>query len=373
MSTAAAIEPAGPRRRTRVLITACPMYGHVNTLLPLAVAARRAGHEVVVATGPDLAGLVQRQGLTAWPVGPTFDEAGGLPRSPADFAVTGEKRATDLLPRALDWRPDVVVHEETELAGLLLAARGGIRHAVHGLGINASGSWEVYSALVDELGVRHGLPGLAATLRAATFLSICPPSLQPAGTAWPRIRPIRPAFGLPEPGEQLPAAVEALPYPRTVHLTLGTVLGGASALATALAGLRILPVNVVVTVGPGIDPAGLGRQPANVVVERYLPHTLLLPRCDLVVSHGGAGILLGALTHGLPQLVLPQSADQFGNAAAVRAAGAALVLGPDELSAAAVTTAATQLLDRPQFRNRARALAAEIDAMPGPEDVAGQL
>ena len=42
----------------RVLISACPLYGHVNTLLPLARAAQRAGHEVRFATGPDLAGQI---------------------------------------------------------------------------------------------------------------------------------------------------------------------------------------------------------------------------------------------------------------------------------------------------------------------------
>jgi UDP:flavonoid glycosyltransferase YjiC (YdhE family) len=35
----------------RILISAGPMYGHVNSVLPLAEAAQRAGHEVVLATG----------------------------------------------------------------------------------------------------------------------------------------------------------------------------------------------------------------------------------------------------------------------------------------------------------------------------------
>jgi len=39
----------------RILFTACPMVGHVNTLLPLALAAQRAGHTVAVATGGDQA------------------------------------------------------------------------------------------------------------------------------------------------------------------------------------------------------------------------------------------------------------------------------------------------------------------------------
>ena len=38
----------------RVLFTSCPLYGHVLPMLPLIRAAGRAGHDVRVATGPDL-------------------------------------------------------------------------------------------------------------------------------------------------------------------------------------------------------------------------------------------------------------------------------------------------------------------------------
>lgn len=58
----------------RVLTSACPMYGYVNTVLPLALAMQRAGHDVVLATGPDHVGRVGRHGVTAWPVGPTHAE-----------------------------------------------------------------------------------------------------------------------------------------------------------------------------------------------------------------------------------------------------------------------------------------------------------
>ena len=61
------------------------------------------------------------------------------------------------------------------------------------------------------------------------------------------------------------------------------------------AGLRELPISIVVTTGPGTDPDVLGPQPDNVLVVPYVSHALLLPRCDLVVSQVGAGVMLGAL------------------------------------------------------------------------------
>ena len=49
-----------------------------------------------------------------------------------------------------------------------------------------------------------------------------------------------------------------LPYDQTVHLTLGTVFNEAfGVLTAAIAGLQELPVNLVVTTGPGVDPARL--------------------------------------------------------------------------------------------------------------------
>jgi UDP:flavonoid glycosyltransferase YjiC (YdhE family) len=108
----------------------------------------------------------------------------------------------------------------------------------------------------------------------------------------------------------------------------------------------------------------LGPQPAHVVILPYVPHALLLPRCRLVVSQGGAGVMFGALASGLPQLVIPQGAEQFLNAEAAQAAGVALTLPPDEVTPAAVRAAVVRLLDDPAVTAAAMAVRAEIGRMP---------
>lgn len=384
----------------RILFSACPMFGHVNPILPLVLAARDAGHDVVVATGADVVAHLEGRGITTWTVGPSHREAtGGSGVSGgsgtnwlAYFAGTARSRAADLVPRAVDWKPDLVVSEDTELAGPVAAAVTGARQVVHGIGIMPPMQlWAALGPILDDLFERFGTSG---DHRAATYLELCPPSLRqppagppgaatdvagltaatPAGGAagvaageriWSDAVPLRPVAGAPAPGERLPDAVAALPFEQTVHVTLGTVFhDNRSVLHTAIAALSALPVNVVATVGPDVDPTGFGRQPAHVLLASYLPHTLLLPRCSAVVSQGGAGIMFGTFTHGLPHLVLPQGGDQFMNAEAIELAGAGLALHPAEVTGAAVADRVTRLLENPSFATSAAAVRTELAAMP---------
>ena len=257
----------------RILFSAGPLYGHVNTVLPLALAALAAGHETVVATGPALAPQVERHGLTVWPL-PTHEAPGPATDWFAHFVAGARERSAALVARAADWKPDLVVHEETELAGAVAARVTGARHVVHGLGLMPPiGIWQAYAPALEDLFAAHGVPGSATVVRDATYVDICPPALRPPGERiWTRTRPLRPTAGLPGPDDRLPSTIDRLPYDRTVHLTLGTVFHRAGGvLAEAVAGLRTLPVNVVVTTGPGTDPERSGSRPGSRAPARRTP------------------------------------------------------------------------------------------------------
>ena len=137
------------------------MFGHVNTVLPLAIAARDAGHEVVVATGPELVDHVAARGVDVWSVGWSHQASGGRAAlSPEYFIETGRRRAADLLPRALEWSPELVVHEEMELAGAVAAVATGARHAIHGLGVGLPRwVWDGMAPVVAELAGSAGRQG----------------------------------------------------------------------------------------------------------------------------------------------------------------------------------------------------------------------
>lgn len=350
----------------------------------------RAGHDVVIATGPEFVPRLGERGFRTWGVGPTFAESwaertAALPDLdsipperhmeldiPALFGASAVRRANDLVPRAEEWRPDIVIHEPAEFAGAIAARRTGAWHAVHGLGLTPPAPIRtMLEPTMINVYARWGMPDLAAAVFDGPLLDIGPASFWPGGDrAFPRSLPLRPYAGDVQTTDQLPAAVDALPAGDIVYLTLGTVFHDVPDVFRAcLAGLRELPVNVVVTVGPGADPAALGPQPPTVVVEPYIPQALLLPRCRLVISHGGAGTTLGAFGHGLPQLILPQAADQFINAAAAEATGATLTLPPGTVTPEAVQAAVRRLLDDPAFALAAKILQAEIDSMPSAEEV----
>ncbi|MDQ7904434.1 glycosyltransferase [Phytohabitans sp. ZYX-F-186] len=374
----------------RILFSGCPAYGHLHPMLPLARAAARGGHDVAVATGPDLAEHLADRGYETWAVGPTFAESwdernAALPdlaTVPPErhlsldigplFGASAVKRAVDLVPRAQAWRPDLVVHETVEFAGAIAAHRSGAAHVTHGIGVPPPGP--VRAALGSAMGEvyeRWHAPDLPAEVLAAPYLDIAPPALSPLGEpAFDNVVPLRPYPGEILPTDRLPAALAARPTADIAYLTLGTIFHSAPGVFEAcLAGLRDLPLDVVVTVGRDGDPERLGPQPPSVLVERYVPQALLLPRCRLVVSHGGAGTMLGAYAHGIPQLILPQAADQFLNAEVAQAAGAAIALQPGTVTPAAVRAAALRLLGEPGFGTAARALRAQIEATPGVDDV----
>lgn len=98
-----------------------------------------------------------------------------------------------------------------------------------------------------------------------------------------------------------------------------------------------LPVNVIVTTGPDFDTASLNPVRSAVFSAPFLPQAEVLPHCTAVISHAGAGTMLGALCHGLPQLCLPQGTDQPLNTAALVPTGAALALQAGQITPDAVT------------------------------------
>ncbi|HEX2048491.1 MAG TPA: glycosyltransferase [Acidimicrobiales bacterium] len=371
----------------RALCTCVPGYGHFHPMVPVARALLRAGHEVAFATEERFCRRVRAAGFPAFPAGLGPGRVARRTMALPDLAedpwrfgaqmfagVAAPAKVPDLLGVVRQWRPDVVVSDVTDFAGPVAAASADVPHAAHSLGpLFPLELHRVGGELVAPLWHERGLPPPSlGGMFDAVYLDICPPSLQSPAIEEVRAaaRPLRPVPFDAVPGETLPDWADDLaPWP-TVYVTLGTLDNDAPEVFTAVVqGIRDEPVNVVVTVGPDGEPDQLGLQPPNVRVERYVPQSLLLPHCDVVVAHGGSGTTLAALAHGLPLLLLPQGANQFWNAERCADLGVGLRLLPPEVTPGAVRHAVHALLDDPAFRERAGDVQDEIARMPSPADV----
>jgi UDP:flavonoid glycosyltransferase YjiC (YdhE family) len=138
-----------------------------------------------------------------------------------------------------------------------------------------------------------------------------------------------------------------------------------------LAALETLPVRALVTLGPSLDPAEFHPR-ANVVVERFVPHSAVLPASAALVSQCGIGTVMKGLAHGVPLICVPLRADQFDNAARVVARGAGLRL-PAETSPEQIRTAIQPVLGETRFRAGARRMAEGLAGENGVETAADEL
>jgi UDP:flavonoid glycosyltransferase YjiC (YdhE family) len=232
-------------------------------------------------------------------------------------------------------------------------------------------------------------------LRAAPYLTAMPEALEdPEVPLPPRTLRFRVA-DVPEPS---PPSGEPLVYVSFGSVTAGAHLPFYPALyRAAIEALAPLsrpeaspplrsPARFLLTVGEARDHGELGPLPDNVQVERWAPQDEVLARAAAVVTHGGHGSTLGALAHGVPQVVLPLfSVDQWFNAAALARAGAGVALGaaerhtrraidlPSEATLAALRAAVEHVLADPGPRRAAARIAAEMRALPPVEDAPAAL
>jgi UDP:flavonoid glycosyltransferase YjiC (YdhE family) len=291
------------------------------------------------------------------------------------FARRGAQQRVPLsLELGSKWQPDVLVCDETDFGSMVAAEILKLPYA--SVLVIAAGSFvrkEVVGEALNELRAEHELPPDPdlEMLRRYLVLSPFPPSFRDPAFPLP---PTAYSFRPPAPrdvGKTLPVWEAQLPGSPIVYFTLGTVFNMESGdlFSRVLSGLLKLPINIVATVGPYIDPRELGPQPAHVHIERYIPQEAVLPRCDVVVSHGGSGSVSGALAYGRPMVLIPMGADQPLNAARCVQLGLGQTLDPVAATPDSVAAAVSEVLAEPGYRQAAESMRAEFAALPGPDSI----
>ena len=134
----------------------------------------------------------------------------------------------------------------------------------------------------------------------------------------------------------------------------------------ALAALAHRPVRVLLTIGPDHDPREVSGRPANARIERSVPHSAVLQRAHLLISHAGHGSVMKALWHGRPMVLIPWGRDQPGVAARAQALGVAEVVPRTESAGETLAAAVDRVLVNAEMRNTAATHSARLRATDPP-------
>lgn len=351
----------------RVLVVAAPLLGHVFPLMPFALALRDAGHEVVVATGGE-ALRVRDSGLHVEDVVPAkvrfgpialrimvthpfvakreMRGSGRLDFVSRMFGAVGDAMTEPLQALAKRWKPDVVVHEPLAAAGSAL----GVPSIVHDVSL--------FDGL--ELTAAVGARMKAGVRSPATILRTAPKSL---AEFWGG-RPMRfVAYSGDGAVPQWLAEPSGKPRILVSRSTAPGPGSGRMMAAVVRAAERVDAEFVLVR------PERAEGLPDNVRTVGWVPIPRVLPFCDGIVHHGGAGTVLGALAAGVPQLVEPGPGDRTVHANAIAGRGAGLRAAAREITPELLTG----LIEDSKLQRAAGEVRDEIAGMPAPAEVAATL
>ena len=378
----------------RVLLGAFGDPGHAFPMLALGRALRARGHDVTLQTWERWRVDAEREGLTFSPapeyhVFPTQER----PMKPLEAVVraTGETR-----PLVREAAPDVVVADILTLAPALAAELEGVPVATlvphvdprfepgwppYSIGARLPRSrlgragWRVFDPLVgrgldlgrrelDETRRRLGLApggrrfgGVSEQLvLVATFPQLeYPRRVEPPGT-----HVVGPLLWEPEFGEVEPPPGEGplvLVAPSTAQDAKHRLLRAAVDGLASLDGARVLA-----TWNRRVPDPPLGVAGANTRLVEWVSYARTMPRCDVVICHGGHGTVVRALASGCAVVVAPAAGDQNENAARVDWAGVGVRIPRRLVSAASVRLAVERALADEAMRARARDLGAWLDS-----------
>jgi MGT family glycosyltransferase len=420
----------------RFLFTVWPFPGHVHPDVAIAHALGERGHETAFYTGSSVRASLEVEGFRCFPfrrVEEARVEAIVLALDAMSLQwwrarrrkallrewllETVEAQLQDLVAVLSAWRPDVLVCDPAmwgpllvlqETARIPLAVMSyvgacmlpGPDGPILGLPLpRAQGQLARFGRRVlrsvanrvgadvrraaEEFRARYGLSPIRTTVTA--FAGQMPLYLVPSTPAFDRqrcdlpqsVRYVGPCQWDKPGGSPSASWLADLPRDRpVVYVTEGSLHSKPPLLLrAALQGLASIPVQVIATTGKHRDPAtlGLGVIPPNARVERWVPHSDLLPRADVVVTTGGTGTVLASLSAGLPLVVMPTAWDQPENAWRVAEAGAGIRLAPRQCTPERVRVAVDRVLSDVSFRQNARRLATEFARYGGAAQAADLL
>jgi UDP:flavonoid glycosyltransferase YjiC (YdhE family) len=336
---------------------------------------RAAGHDTALLTSADQASLaapmrvLQAGPSTEEMIDETVRRTGSHPAQPGPGAVElfagvrVDLTIDEALRQARAFGPDLVVCEEIDFVGPMVAAALNIPWAAHA--ISGPLPEPLWQAMRERVAREYECRSLTATPRIA-LVDPYPDALRSPTEQPPADRiTIRPAVNEHGPARQ---AEQVLPAERPCALvSVGTTVNDSAALSTLASSVAAAGFTAIVTAQA--EELSAASDQGRVRAVGFVPLAKLLPQVDLVVTAGGTGTVLAALSHGLPMVIRPFVADQPWNAARLADIGAGIVI--DDLAEAG--TAARRIAENPAYREAARSVAALLAALSSPDTVLRRL
>ncbi|MGW7544682.1 glycosyltransferase [Streptomyces sp. NPDC054770] len=376
----------------RILFSMMPAGGHFRPLVPIAEAALRAGHQVAVCTPASAKAQVDAYRLEHLPAGHDWvsDEIASVAHETSVPSDHGERLTLHLAaegypgPEAVrtardilahDWRPDVIVRENTEFGGYLAAEVLGVPH----VSVGAVGASTTYldvalsAPALDRGRAELGLPSDPDGRRVYAYLHayLMPASFDPDELSIPNARCYQQTS--PRlPGERLPDWVAELPAP-PVFAAFGTMHPRTAAwhpaTAAVAAGLGMLDRPGVVASGG----ASVGTPPPSVRVVDWISQPLMLECASVFVHHGGFNSVREGLRAGVPMVVIPWFTDSVANAERCVEAGVAVSVPYEQVTPEAIRSACAEVLDNPSYKQAAEAMRRRILCLPSVDDLVADI
>ncbi|MEU8197940.1 nucleotide disphospho-sugar-binding domain-containing protein [Microbispora amethystogenes] len=334
--------------------------GHITRSTTAAARFAREGHTVAVACHEESREIPERAGLTWYPI----REIGPAPAwrgmdDPAQLREFTRQRLAgpDYVSQSLEdelqlideYRPDVVISDMRNTAGVAASMRGVPSYSIHNLRLFRHPMHVMLPeilATLSSLGVHDqharrvlGNAVLIPDLSILDDLPSVPPDT--AALICSLTREIHHVGPLLPPEVTASAGPAATPRDnRLLHVTLGGSGAGDHEIRRIVEAVGSLDLHVVITLGISAGPdtvrsaerelAALAPR-ATVTVSGFRHDALDVTRAaDAVVTHGGHGSMMEALAVGSPPVFLPHSTEQRLNAARVQELGLGTVLAPDD-------------------------------------------
>ncbi len=117
-----------------------------------------------------------------------------------------------------------------------------------------------------------------------------------------------------------------------------------------------LDVQLVISLGGGLEPEALPNLPGKPLVVKYAPQLELLQKASLTICHAGTNTVFESLYYGVPLVTIPITNDQPGVAARIAWTGVGRFISPSSLTTARLRQAIQEVLIQKSYQQNAMRL-----------------